>query len=83
MHAGGPAREGEERSAPDASTTSDGGRLTCPFCGSYDVDRLFLASARVDCCSCAHCGARYDEDPTTGAYRGRGDRASVLMPRSH
>ena len=56
--------------------------LACPFCSSYDVERLFVASARLDMCECRNCAARWDEDSLTGEYRGRADRASVLMPRS-
>ena len=55
--------------------------LTCPFCSSYDVDRLFLASLNLDSCECAACGARWDEERGSGEYRGRGQPASVLMPR--
>lgn len=54
------------------------GHLQCPFCETYAVDRLFLASARVDSCACATCGARWEEDPETGEYLGRADRNSVL-----
>ena len=53
----------------------------CPFCTSHDVSRLYLASVHMDSCECTTCGARWDEDCSTGAFRGRGDRASVLMPR--
>jgi hypothetical protein len=56
--------------------------LACPFCASYDVDRLFLASTRIDCCECDSCGARWDENSTTGEYLGRTDRSSVLVRRS-
>jgi transcription elongation factor Elf1 len=56
--------------------------LACPFCSSYEVERLFVASARIDSCVCDACGARWDEDPVTGEYLGRADRSSVLMPRA-
>lgn len=59
-----------------------GNHLACPFCSSYDVDRMFLASTRTDCCQCTSCGARWDEDALTGEYVGRADRSSVLVPRS-
>ena len=59
----------------------DGGHLTCPFCNSYDVTRLFLASINCDSCECCSCGARWDEEKGSGAYRGRAERASVLLPR--
>lgn len=58
-----------------------GGHLQCPFCNSYDVARLFLASLNLDSCECASCGARWDEECGSGEYRGRSDRTSVLMPR--
>jgi len=55
--------------------------LACPFCHSYEVDRLFLASLNLDSCECATCGARWDEEQGTGQYRGRANQASVLTPR--
>jgi len=55
--------------------------LACPFCNSYDVDRLFLASLNLDSCECASCGARWDEDKGSGEYLGRAQPASVLIPR--
>lgn len=53
----------------------------CPFCTSHDVDRLYLASLRLDSCACLSCGARWDEDPASGAFRGRAERSSILAPR--
>ncbi|MGH9245903.1 MAG: hypothetical protein ACRD29_16610 [Acidimicrobiales bacterium] len=53
----------------------------CPFCGSAHVDRLFLASRSLDICACLSCGARWDEDASTGEFRGRASSASVLAPR--
>lgn len=53
----------------------DGGRLQCPFCDAYAVDRLYLASMRIDSCICESCGARWDEDTSTGEYRGRQSQA--------
>ena len=64
---------------PDDAAGS--GHLTCPFCNSYDVTRLYLASLNVDSCECAGCGARWDEERGSGEYRGRAQRASVLLPR--
>lgn len=58
-----------------------GGHFQCPFCNTYEVARLYLASLDIDSCECATCGARWDEDRRSGSYRGRADRASVLMPR--
>lgn len=57
------------------------GHFQCPFCNSYDVARLYVASVNIDACECSGCGARWDEDRGTGEYRGRADRTSVLMPR--
>lgn len=65
--------------ARQAEQTS--GHMCCPFCNSYDVGRLFIASINVDSCECASCGARWDEDRSSGEYLGRADRASVLMRR--
>ena len=47
----------------------------CPFCEAYEVERLYLASLHLDSCQCASCGARWDQDPRSGAYRGRASRA--------
>jgi hypothetical protein len=57
------------------------GHMQCPFCGAYEVDRLFIGSLRVDSCTCQGCGARWDEDTTTGRYLGRGCVESVMAPR--
>jgi hypothetical protein len=57
------------------------GHLQCHFCGAYEVDRLFIGSLRVDSCTCQACGARWDEDVSTGRYRGRGGIESVMAPR--
>lgn len=57
------------------------GHLACPFCNSYDVSRLYLASAAIDSCECRSCGARWDEDAKSGEYKGRGTRSSVLVKR--
>lgn len=64
-----------------AQAEDRGGRLRCPFCSSYDVRRLFLASVRLDSCECTTCSARWDEEPDTGIYRGRGARGSIVVPR--
>ena len=57
------------------------GHLQCPFCEAYEVERLYLASLRLDSCACLSCGARWDEDADSGAFRGRATRSSVLAPR--
>ena len=60
---------------------SSGGRRQCPFCGAYDVDRLYLASLQLDSCVCCGCGARWDESYSTGEFAGRGTKATVIAPR--
>jgi hypothetical protein len=57
------------------------GHLRCPYCGAYGVERLYLATVKLDSCECTTCGARWDEDPVTGEFRGRAARHSVLAPR--
>ncbi|MGD9797073.1 MAG: hypothetical protein AB7H43_12500 [Acidimicrobiia bacterium] len=57
-------------------------RLRCPFCEGYDVERLYLASVQLDACACRECGARWDERRATGEFVGRGNRSSVISPRS-
>lgn len=57
--------------------------MQCPFCHSYDVVRMYVASVKLDSCECAACSERWDEESESGAYRGRSDRASVFMPRRH
>jgi transcription elongation factor Elf1 len=59
----------------------DDSHFSCPFCNSYDVNRLFIATSDVDSCECSSCGARWDEEHSTGKYLGRAGRASVLAPR--
>ena len=51
--------------------------LQCPFCEAYEVERLYLASLRIDACACASCGARWESDPVTGEYLGRGSRENI------
>jgi hypothetical protein len=68
------------RSAPDAMTNGTPphdttGHLQCPFCAAYEVDRLYLATFHLDSCQCVSCGARWDQDAQSGAYRGRASRA--------
>ena len=60
---------------------SPSGHLACPFCNSYDVNRLYLATAKVDSCECQACSARWDEDARSGEYKGRGASSSVLAKR--
>lgn len=66
----------------EAAGSRGGGHLACPFCASYDVVRLFLASMSIDSCECLACSARWDEDSRSGAYKGRANRSSVLLPRN-
>jgi hypothetical protein len=36
--------------------------LSCPYCEAYEVDRLFLATHRLDACQCRACGEGWDEE---------------------
>ncbi len=56
--------------------------FACPFCNSFDVSRLYIASIGIDSCECLTCGARWDQERETGKYCGRSDRTSVLAPRT-
>jgi hypothetical protein len=56
--------------------------LPCAYCGSYDVRRLYLASVNLDSCECQACAARWDEDATSGEFRGRAETASFASPPS-
>lgn len=57
------------------SPSVDPGRLQCPYCDAFEIDRLYLASLAVDSCICASCGARWDQDAVTGEFRGRASHA--------
>jgi transcription elongation factor Elf1 len=59
----------------------DTGHLQCPFCNSYDVARMYLASLHLDSCECRGCGARWDEEAESGVYRGLASRTSAVTPR--
>jgi transcription elongation factor Elf1 len=61
--------------------TADAAHFECPFCTSHDVERLYLATLRLDSCACLACGARWDEDAESGEFRGRGSKSSILAPR--
>jgi hypothetical protein len=61
--------------------SADPGHLACPFCSAYEVERLYLASLALDSCVCTICGARWDEDATSGEFRGRASSSSVMTPR--
>lgn len=65
----------------DMSGSDHAGHFSCPFCNSHEVDRLYLASLRIDSCACLSCGARWDEDADSGQFRGRASRSSILAPR--
>ena len=65
----------------DETLSEDPGHLACPFCGAYEVERLYLASLALDSCVCTTCGARWDEDAASGEFRGRASQSSVLAPR--
>ena len=58
----------------------DRGRFQCPYCNSYDVERMFIASVRADSCECLACGGRWDEEAASGRLRAADDGASVLLP---
>ena len=60
---------------------TDSGHFACPFCNSYDVNRLYIAGADVDSCDCSSCGARWDQERSSGKYLGRSDRQSILARR--
>lgn len=55
--------------------------FSCPFCASYEVERMFLAALHLDSCACLSCGARWDQDAVSGEFRGRANSSSVLAPR--
>jgi hypothetical protein len=59
----------------------DAEHFQCPYCDSFEVDRLYLATLNLDSCVCSACSARWDEDATSGEFRGRASRSSVLAPR--
>lgn len=59
----------------------DARHFQCPYCESFEVDRLYLASMNLDSCVCSACGARWDEDATSGEFRGRASQSSVMAPR--
>ena len=61
--------------------TNASGHLACPFCDSYEVERLYLASLHMDSCACSACGARWDEVKGSGLYAGHGSRATVFSRR--
>jgi transposase-like protein len=55
------------------------GRLRCPYCGAYGVDRMYLASAKLDSCECTACNARWDEERGSGKFRGR-NSPHIVVP---
>ncbi|MBI2710618.1 MAG: hypothetical protein HYX34_13150 [Actinobacteria bacterium] len=59
----------------------DGRHLCCPECGAYTVDRLYVATVRMDSCECHACGHSWDEDPSSGRVHGCSDPESVLVHR--
>ncbi|GAC1536585.1 MAG: hypothetical protein NVS3B12_19710 [Acidimicrobiales bacterium] len=69
------------RDAGGQPPVAGGRHLSCPFCASYDVDRLYLASLGYDSCDCATCGGRWDEAEGSGEYRGQAQESSVIIPR--
>jgi hypothetical protein len=63
----------------NGSTPTRPPHLGCPYCCSYEVDRLYVGSARVDSCSCRACGADWDEVVGSGEIKGRSKRHSALL----
>jgi hypothetical protein len=64
----------------DGSTGHAGhAHFGCPYCISYEVDRLYVASGALDACSCRACGAEWDEALGSGEVKGRSQRHSVLL----
>jgi hypothetical protein len=59
-------------------TVAERSSFECPYCTSSHVDRLYLASLNLDTCACLACGARWDEDSTTGEFRGRAASGSAI-----
>ena len=57
----------------------DGAHFQCPFCNSYDIDRLFVGAVNVDSCACASCGAQWDEQRGAGRNRYVARADSVLL----
>jgi hypothetical protein len=41
---------------------------------AHEVERLYLATMKLDTCECLSCGARWDQEPS-GTYRGRASRS--------
>lgn len=80
---GQPARPetGDETIGASGSTSEGTGPLDCPFCGAYEIDRMYLGTIQLDACTCQACGSRWDQDAVTGEYRGRGSGESVVAPR--
>jgi hypothetical protein len=63
-----------------ADDEPDGVHFQCPFCNSFDVDRLYVGAVKVDSCACASCGARWDEECGVARTRYVGRPDSILMP---
>jgi transposase-like protein len=58
---------------------SDEGHLRCPYCNAYEVERLYLASNRVDSCTCRSCGERWDQEQATGALLDAAPRSPMMV----
>lgn len=82
-HSGGGSAPppGGAADADPSRAEDEHGHLQCPYCAAYEVSRLYLATLRLDSCECRACGARWDEDPRTGEFRGRASRRSTVLPR--
>jgi len=45
-----------------AAAAAERRHMSCPYCEAYEVDRLFLATHRLDACQCRACGAGWEEE---------------------
>ncbi len=45
------------------------------------MTRLYVGTVQMDSCACPSCGARWDEDVSSGAFRDQASRASVVLRR--
>ena len=64
-----------------ATSANDAAHFQCPYCESFEVDRMYLAASKLDSCACMACGARWDEDAVSGEFRGHGPFAHARSSR--
>src|SRR3546814_12984492 len=60
-----------------AAIEREHGHLRCPFCEAYEVERLYLATLRLDSCPTHSYWARWAEDPARATSRGRPSRSAT------